>query len=135
MGAELKDEWSFKDIGVLPGATIRIGEKEEKRPRLYVNCSFNNDRVRGEISSSSLTLTLTFYSFFILVDAKHSRNEMKHMPTSKLLRSKRLLENVQENQDFIILIITRQCYKKYFWTNCQNLSQKICRNESRYPIS
>ena len=62
MGAELKDEWSFKDIGVLPGATIRIGEKEEKRPRLYVNCSFNNDRVRGEISSI-LTLTLTIYSF------------------------------------------------------------------------
>ena len=64
MGAELKDEWSFKDIGVLPGATIRIGEKEEKRPRLYVNCSFNNDRVRGEISSI-LTLTLHYLQFFL----------------------------------------------------------------------
>ena len=105
MGAELKDEWSFKDIGVLPGATIRIGEKEEKRPRLYVNCSFNNDRVRGDISSI-LTLTLTIYSFFILVAAKHSRNEMKHISTSKLLRRNRLFENVQENLDFIISIIT-----------------------------
>lgn len=103
MGAELKDEWSFKDIGVLPGATIRIGEKEEKRPRLYVNCSFNNDRVR-EISI--LTLTLHYLQFFILVDEKHSRHGMKHIPTSKLLRSHRLFENVQENLDFDILIIT-----------------------------
>ena len=103
MGAELKDEWSFKDIGVLPGATIRIGEKEEKRPRLYVNCSFNNDRVR-EISI--LTLTLHHLQLFILVDAKHPRNKMKHILSSKLLGSNRLLENVQENLDIIILIIT-----------------------------
>lgn len=45
LGAELKDEWNFKDIGVLPGATIRVGEKEEKRPKLYFHCSFNNDVV------------------------------------------------------------------------------------------
>jgi len=45
MGAELKDEWSFQDIGVLPGSTIRISEKEEKRPRLYIYCSYNSDRV------------------------------------------------------------------------------------------
>ncbi|XP_067949991.1 protein ANKUB1-like [Watersipora subatra] len=58
MGAELKDEWSFQDIGVLPGATIRVGEKEEKRPRLYVHCSFNNDKIK--IMDESVEILKTY---------------------------------------------------------------------------
>jgi len=38
-------DWLFQDIGVLPGATIRISEREEMKPRLYVYCSYNNDKV------------------------------------------------------------------------------------------
>jgi len=45
LGADLKDDWLFQDIGVLPGATIRISEREEMKPRLYVYCSYNNDKV------------------------------------------------------------------------------------------
>ncbi|KAF6033105.1 ANKUB1 [Bugula neritina] len=46
LGADLKDDWLFQDIGVLPGATIRISEREEMKPRLYVYCSYNNDKVK-----------------------------------------------------------------------------------------
>lgn len=64
MGADLKDEWSFQDIGVMPGATIRIAEKEEKRPRLYAHCSFNNDKVNLPCMAANFTHKVAIcYSF------------------------------------------------------------------------
>lgn len=42
-GGDLQDAWSLEDVGIRPGATLKLILKEKVKPVLYVYCVYNTD--------------------------------------------------------------------------------------------